>query len=109
MNKRIKKKYTKELFKFYKGQMIWKNHAYCAGHRPRTKNVYFGPRVMLCYNHTGNEIYFDNIPEAVRHIDRYENKFKAHKLKFEKELDYDEKDCCAFDITPDQIPFETGW
>lgn len=70
MNKHIKKKYTKEAFKHYKGVMIWLNHKYSPGHKPKASD-----RAMLCYDETGNELYFKTISEAMKYIDRNWPKF----------------------------------
>jgi hypothetical protein len=76
MNKRIKKKYKKEKFVYYKGQMIWVNHVYSEYH---SSNSY---RVMLCYNVEGNERYFKHVDAAKRYIDRNSHEYYLKELRY---------------------------
>lgn len=55
-----RKKLAKGMFYYFKGNMLWKYHAY--QHNRNSKSI------MLCYDATGNELHFDNWADAKKYI-----------------------------------------
>lgn len=54
--------HEKGRFYFFKGNMLWKHHAYQSNRKSKS--------IMLSYDADGNEIYFNNWKDAKRYIRR---------------------------------------